>query len=119
MPASRATSKTSPFATCRLRISSNVAGCIRTRETAHADRNVISFELTSTMRLAPESSKCVSSDIVQSLDRTLAAWEHDYSVRKPMRPLFGVSGGGAMNLMLVPRFKIPDCELETCAASSE
>ena len=36
IPASRATSKTSPFATCRLRIRLSVAGCIVTKPTARA-----------------------------------------------------------------------------------
>ena len=57
MPASRATSSTSPLASCRSRINCSVAGAMRTRPEARANRNVTALPLTSTMRLAPWSSK--------------------------------------------------------------
>src|SRR5262249_44416040 len=60
-PAIRATSSTSPFARRRSRTNSSVAGCIRTHPLARAVRRVISLPETSTIRLAPVSSKCDSS----------------------------------------------------------
>ena len=57
MPASRATSSTSPLDNCRSRIICSVAGAIRMRPEARANRSVAALPLTSTMRLAPWSSK--------------------------------------------------------------
>src|SRR5205085_11993066 len=61
MPARRATSRTSPLARPRSRISAAVAGAMRTSPLARASRRVSGLALVSTMRLAPCSSKCVRS----------------------------------------------------------
>ena len=66
MPARRATSSTSPLARPRSRMRAAVAAAMRTRPLARASRSVSGLALVSTMRLAPCSSKWVSSeDMVQ------------------------------------------------------
>ena len=50
-----------PLASRRSRISARVAGSIRTRPLARAVRSVTALPETSTIRLAPWSSKCDSS----------------------------------------------------------
>src|SRR5207244_3557337 len=61
MPARRATSRTSPLARARSRMRAAVAGAMRTRPLARAWRSVSGLSLVSTIRLAPCSSKWLSS----------------------------------------------------------
>ena len=63
MPARRATSNTSPLATRLSRMSAKVSGRMVTVPPARACRRVMSFAPTSTIRLAPCSSKWESSDM--------------------------------------------------------
>src|SRR6187399_2029830 len=65
MPAIRATSNTSPLAALRSRIIDSVEVESLTRPLARAVRSDSGLLPTSTMRLAPDSSKCVSFDILQ------------------------------------------------------
>src|SRR5262245_61573 len=61
IPARRAISRTSPLVKLLSRIRFKVSGLIRTRPLALAKRAVTGLPPTSTMRLAPCSSKCVRS----------------------------------------------------------
>src|SRR5262249_41475584 len=69
IPASRATSNTSPFANALSRMRVRVAGCIRTIAEARASRAVSGLTLVSAMRLAPAWSKWERSDIAASEDQ--------------------------------------------------